>query len=132
VVRAARGADLPVLISFTVETDGSVPDGTTLAASIARVDEEAAPDGFAVNCAHPTHVAPAFDGGAWQERIVGIRPNASTQSHAELDASEELDPGDLRLLRSSLDGLRPGLPNLSVVGGCCGTDATHVAALWGV
>ena len=132
VVRAARASGLPVLISFTVETDGLVPDGSTLAATIARVDAEAAPDAFGVNCAHPTHVAPALDGGAWQDRVVAVRPNASTQSHEELDAAEELDAGDQDLLRSSLDGLRPGLANLSVVGGCCGTDAAHVARLWGV
>jgi len=132
VTRAARDAGLPVMISFTVETDGLVPDGSTLAASIALVDAEAAPDCYGVNCAHPTHVAPAFDGGAWQDRIVGLRPNASTLSHEELDASEVLDPGDLGVLQSSLDRLRPQLKNLKVVGGCCGTDAKHVAALWGV
>jgi len=132
VVRAARAAGLPVMISFTVETDGLVPDGSALSAAIARVEAEAAPDWYGVNCAHPTHLAPALDGGAWQERIVGLRPNASTMSHEELDAMEVLDAGDLGLLRSSLDGLRAGLPNLRVVGGCCGTDATHVARLWGV
>ena len=30
------------------------------------------------------------------------------------------------------DALRARLPGLAVVGGCCGTDARHVAALWGV
>jgi S-methylmethionine-dependent homocysteine/selenocysteine methylase len=132
VVRAARSVDCPVAVSFTVETDGRLPDGTTLAAAIQQVDADAAPDWFAVNCAHPTHVAPAFDGGDWQARIAGVRPNASTLTHAELDAMEELDEGDLRLLTSSFDGLRSHLPGLAIVGGCCGTDARHVAALWGV
>ena len=61
-----------------------------------------------------------------------VNPNASTQTHEELDAAEELDAGDLDLLRSSYDELRPALPALRVVGGCCGTDTRHVAALWGV
>ncbi len=61
-----------------------------------------------------------------------MNPNASTLSHAELDAAEELDAGDLGLLTTSYDELRAKLPGLSVVGGCCGTDARHVAALWGV
>jgi homocysteine S-methyltransferase len=65
-------------------------------------------------------------------RIVQVNPNASTQTHAELDAAEELDVGDIELLSSSYDELRPLLPGLRVVGGCCGTDARHVAALWGV
>lgn len=132
IVRAAREAGIPVLIGFTVETDGRLPDGTSLSAAIGRVDDEAAPDGFIVNCAHPTHIAPALDGGEWLSRIVQVNPNASTQSHAELDEAEELDAGDLGLLATSYDALRPKLPSLKVVGGCCGTDARHVAALWKV
>ena len=132
IVRAARSAGVPVLVGFTVETDGRLPDGTTLADAVARVEEADAPDGFIVNCAHPTHIAPGLEPGDWLGRIVQVNPNASTQSHEELDAAEELDAGDLDLLRSSYDALRPALPNLRVVGGCCGTDASHVAALWGV
>jgi S-methylmethionine-dependent homocysteine/selenocysteine methylase len=133
IVRAARSAGVPVLVGFTVETDGRLPDGTLLRDAIAQVDAADAPDGFVVNCAHPTHIAPGLaDGGDWLSRIVQVNPNASTQSHAELDAAEELDTGDLGLLSRSYDELRPLLPGLRVVGGCCGTDARHVAALWGV
>ena len=131
VVRAARSAGLPVAVSFTVETDGRLPDGTPLGTAVERVDAVAAPDWFGINCAHPTHVARAFDGGIWQERIGGVRPNASTQTHEELDAMEELHEGDLDLLTSSFERLRSQLPNLAIVGGCCGTDARHVASLWG-
>lgn len=133
IVRASRAAGLPVAISFTVETDGRLPDGTSLADAIQRVDAEAAPDYFMVNCAHPTHIGNALTGdAAWRSRIFGVRANASSLSHEELDAATELDEGDPAELRTSLDALRPSLPNLHVVGGCCGTDARHVAALWGV
>jgi homocysteine S-methyltransferase len=133
VVRAARATGIPVLISFTVETDGRLPDGTTLRDAVAQVEATDAPDGFLLNCAHPTHIAPALEGGGdWLSRIVGVSPNASTRSHAELDEAEELDEGDLGLLTSSYDELRASLPSLRLVGGCCGTDARHVAALWGV
>lgn len=132
VVRAARAAGVPVLISFTVETDGRLPDGSTLGEAVGRVDATDAPDGFLVNCAHPTHIAPGLADGDWLGRIIGINPNASTLSHAELDEAEELDAGDLDLLASSYDALRARLPSLALVGGCCGTDARHVAALWGV
>jgi S-methylmethionine-dependent homocysteine/selenocysteine methylase len=132
VVRAARDVGVPVGISFTVETDGRLPDGTTLADAVGRVDAAAAPDWFGVNCAHPTHVTPGLDGGGWQSRISTVRPNASTMTHEELDAMEVLDEGDLDHLTGSLDGLRADLPRLTTVGGCCGTDARHVRALWGV
>ena len=132
VVKACRAAGVPVAISFTVETDGRLPDGSTLREAIELVDAEAAPDWFGVNCAHPTHIVEAFDGGEWQSRIAELRPNASTLTHEELDAMEVLDTGDVGLLTSSLDSLRPHLPKLAIVGGCCGTDSSHVAALWGV
>ena len=132
IARAARAAGVPVLVGFTVETDGRLPDGTTLADAIARVDAADAPDGYVVNCAHPIHIAPGLAEGDWRARIVQVNPNASTQTHEELDAAEELDTGDLELLRTSYDALRPSLPSLRVVGGCCGTAASHVAALWGV
>ncbi len=132
VARAARRAGLPVLVGFTVETDGRLPDGTSLREAVARLDEEEAPDGFIVNCAHPTHILPGLEDGEWLSRIVQVNPNASTLSHAELDEAEELDRGDLELLASSYDALRAKLPNLAIVGGCCGTDASHVAALCGV
>lgn len=132
VVRAAREVGVPVGVSFTVETDGRLPDGTTLRAAVEQCDETAAADWYGVNCAHPTHVVPALDGGAWQERLTCLRPNASTLTHAELDVMEELDEGDRDLLRSSTSDLLAQLPSVTTLGGCCGTDVSHVAALWGV
>jgi S-methylmethionine-dependent homocysteine/selenocysteine methylase len=129
---------LPAAVGFTVETDGRLPDGTMLRDAIARVDAEEAPDYFIVNCAHPTHVAPALEGDgdpddrAWLGRIQGLRPNASRMSHAELDEASELDEGNPGELATGVDTLRAKLPYLRIVGGCCGTDSRHVAALWGV
>jgi S-methylmethionine-dependent homocysteine/selenocysteine methylase len=133
IVRAARAAGIPVAVSFTVEQNGVLPDGTPLSAAIAEVDAEGGPDYFMVNCAHPTHIAPGLaDVGDWRSRIVGLRANASTRSHEELDAATELDEGDPVELARAQDGLRRYLPNLTLIGGCCGTDARHVAAMWGV
>ena len=129
IARASREVGATVLIGFTVETDGRLPDGTALGEAVARVDDAESPDGFIVNCAHPTHIAPGFEGGEWLTRIVKLSPNASTLSHAELDEATELDAGDLTVLRSSFDGLREQLPNLAVIGGCCGTGPEHIEAL---
>ncbi|MEP7162001.1 MAG: homocysteine S-methyltransferase family protein [Dermatophilaceae bacterium] len=134
IATVAREVGVPVAISFTVETDGRLPDGSTLAAAIETVDQHCPPDWFLVNCAHPDHLAYAFatDAGSWLTRIGGVRVNASTLSHAELDEATELDDGDPVQLATATDQLRPALPNLAIVGGCCGTDARHVAAQWGV
>ena len=131
IAQAAADVDLPVVVGFTVETDGRLPDGSTLAAAIAAVDAAAAPAYFLINCAHPTHIAHALDDAAWQQRIGGLRVNASTMSHAELDAAEELDDGDPVQLAADQRPLLAAFPNIEVLGGCCGTDVRHVAEMWG-
>jgi S-methylmethionine-dependent homocysteine/selenocysteine methylase len=129
IVRAARGAGIPAVVSFTVETDGRLPSGQPLAEAIEQVDSET--DGaaayFMVNCAHPTHFEHVLEPGSPPlERIRGLRANASTMSHAELDEAEELDEGDPVDLARRYSELRRRLPNLNVVGGCCGTDHRHI------
>ena len=132
IVTAARDVGLPIAVSFTVETDGRLAGGGSLGAAIEEVDAAGGPDWFLVNCAHPTHVARGLeDDGPW-DRIAGLRPNASQMSHAELDEAEELDEGDPAELQASVAAMVSRLPGLRILGGCCGTDARHVAALWGV
>jgi S-methylmethionine-dependent homocysteine/selenocysteine methylase len=130
VVLAACDVGLPVAVSFTVETDGRLPDGHSLRAAVLAVDAVAAPDYFLVNCAHPEHVIRGLEPGAWRERVRGTRVNASRLNHTELDAAEELDEGDPEALAEAQRGLTAALPALTVLGGCCGTDARHVRALW--
>jgi S-methylmethionine-dependent homocysteine/selenocysteine methylase len=131
VVRAATGYGMPVAISFTLETDGRLPSGETLRDAITQVDDAtgAAPAYYMINCAHPSHFADVLSGGPWVDRIRGLRANASVLSHAELDEADALDEGDPRDLAARYAALRERLPRLSVLGGCCGTDLRHVAAI---
>jgi homocysteine S-methyltransferase len=131
VAHAAAEHGLPSVISFTVETDGRLPTGQPLSEAVDQVDAEtgAAPAYFMVNCAHPTHFEEALDADVCRTRIRGVRANASKMSHAELDAAEELDAGDPDELADGYERLRARLPNLAVLGGCCGTDHRHVAAV---
>ena len=132
IVRAATDAGMPVIISFTVETDGRLPDRTALAEAIEAVDEatNGAAETFMVNCAHPTHFESVLaGGGSWRDRIRGVRANASPMSHAELDDAKELDAGDPTDLAERYLQLRDHLPELTILGGCCGTDARHIAAI---
>ena len=132
IVRAANEVGIPVAISFTVETDGRLPDGTSLRAAVEQVDTEGAVLYFGVNCAHPTHIRSGLEPGEWLFRIGSVLPNASAKSHAELDEAAELDEGDPAALAADMSALRRELPAVSVVGGCCGTDVRHVAAMWNV
>ena len=129
---AVRRTRRPCVVSFTVETDGRLPGGETIGEAIMAVDEASAgyPAYYMINCAHPSHFAAELEnGGTWRERIRGIRANASCKSHAELDASETLDAGDRGELAGWFRRLRDALPHLNVLGGCCGTDPSHIAAI---
>ncbi len=130
IARAALKAGAPVAVSFTVETDGRLVTGQTLGDAIAET--EAATGGgvawFGVNCAHPDHFRDVL-AGDWLDRIRMVRANASRKSHAELDNSTELDPGDAIELARDYRALFEVLPSLRILGGCCGTDAHHVAAI---
>lgn len=132
VTRAARAAGMPVAISFTVETDGRLPNGRPLGEAIEEVDAatSGAPAYYMINCAHPTHFADVLAPEApWTRRIRGLRANASAKSHAELDRATELDAGDPADLARRHRALADRLPDLAVLGGCCGTDRRHVAAI---
>ena len=129
IARAARRVGMPVVISFTVETDGRLPTGDTLQAAIEQVDAatEAYPAYYMINCAHPTHFESVLAGNEpWAQRIRGLRANASRQSHAELNESPTLDVGDPTELGREYAALKRRLPRLCVMGGCCGTDHRHV------
>ena len=132
VALAARAARLPVVVSFTLETDGRLPSGDTLQAAIERTDAATGnyPAHYMINCAHPTHFEFVLESGApWTERVRGLRANASKRSHAQLDEAPDLDAGNPVELGGEYRQLRPLLPRLAVVGGCCGTDDRHVEAI---
>lgn len=131
IVRAANEMSMPVVISFTVETDGSLPSGQSLGEAIAEVDRDTDRGAayFMINCAHPTHIAPILAApGPW-DRVRGLRANASRMSHEELDNATELDRGDELDLAEGYVELARLLPNLAVAGGCCGTDIDHLDAI---
>ncbi|MND89432.1 bifunctional homocysteine S-methyltransferase/5,10-methylenetetrahydrofolate reductase protein [compost metagenome] len=132
IVRAARETGLPVVISFTVETNGRLANGMSLREAIEMTDDMTAngPAYYMVNCAHPVHFEQAFvDGDTWLHRIGGVRANASSKSHAELDEATEIDIGDPQELGRHYRSLRARYPSMCVLGGCCGTDHRHVAAI---
>jgi S-methylmethionine-dependent homocysteine/selenocysteine methylase len=132
IVLAAREVGVPVVISFTVETNGELPSGERLQDAIESIDHltDAYVSYYMINCAHPYHFNRVLNApGSWKLRIRGIRANASDKSHAELDVSTTLDPGDKHLLAEEYGALNQVLPAMQVIGGCCGTDHTHLDAI---
>ncbi len=134
IVQAAQEIDMPVVIAFTLETDGRLPSGQPLGEAIAEVDAAtgSGPIYYMINCAHPDHFRDVLDTtAAWTGRIGGLRSNASRMSHAELDEAEVLDDGDPVELGQLSAELLTLLPNIRVIGGCCGTDHRHVGCIAG-
>jgi S-methylmethionine-dependent homocysteine/selenocysteine methylase len=129
---AAQSVGMPVVISFTVETDGKLPTGQTLKEAIEQVDAATnqAPAYYMINCAHPNHFAEVLTvDEMWVDRIRGIRANSSTRSHAELNEAPDLDEGNPVELGNQYRELRNQLPHLNVLGGCCGTDDRHIESI---
>lgn len=129
VIEASRSVGIPVVVSFTVETDGRLPNGDDYLQTVEKVDKLT--DGyvsyFMINCAHPTHFSHIFESDSPViKRIAGIRANASCKSHEELDNSTTLDIGNPHELGEQIVELRRRNPNLKVLGGCCGTDIRHI------
>lgn len=126
VVRAAGIAGIPAVVSFTVGADGRLADGSTVAEAIREVDEAtgAAALGFAVNCAHPDEVAAGLGGGEPElSRLLGFRLNAA---RAEAEDGGGDAPEAFAAAFARLAALAPAA---ELYGGCCGTDAPHIAAL---
>lgn len=129
ILHSSQSAGLPVVISFTVETDGRLPSGNTLKEAVEGVDQatDSAPEYYMINCAHPTHFAGELvPDEKWVKRIRGIRANASTKSHAELDEAEQLDDGNPVELGQQYKNLIASCEQINIFGGCCGTDHRHI------
>ena len=130
-VKAARKVGLPLVVSFTVETDGTLPTGQSIEDAIREVDAATGqyPAYYMINCAHPDHFDDALRDAPWTRRIRGIRANASRRSHAELDEASELDAGNPHELATQYLAFAKRMPWLNVFGGCCGSDLRHVTQI---
>lgn len=128
ITRAAQSLNIPVAISFSLETDGKLLNGGSLKDAIISIDNatDNGPAYFMINCAHPTHFESMLKDAPWTRRIHGIRANASSKSHPELWQSDRLEDGDPVELGTQNGQLAQKFKHLNVFGGCCGTDHRHV------
>lgn len=129
IVRAGGGMGLPIVISFTLETDGRLPTGERLQEAIEAVDSatDNAAAYYMVNCAHPSYFGAVLaTSEPWVKRLRGVRANASELSHVELNESPTLDEGNPRELGRQYAEMLRLHPQINVLGGCCGTDHRHI------
>lgn len=129
--RAAKAADMPVVVSFFVARGGKLKGGETLEEAIAKVDAatDAAPAYYMVNCTHPTEFEPGLTEGDWTKRLGGFMPNAVAMETLDLCKLGHLEDGDPEELGGQMANLAARFSHINVWGGCCGTDSRHIGQI---
>ena len=143
IARAMQTTGLPYVISFVIGRDGCILDGHSLSEAIDLIDSgvSRSPLGYMVNCAHPDFLSAetlpgrgdcrsGVEPGSETAGLIGFLANASSLSHAELEASETVKVGDLAHWGRAMMRLNREF-GVQVLGGCCGTDARHLRLLAG-
>lgn len=130
--RAIDEIGLPYIISFTIQQDGKLIDGTTIADAIRYIDGITTnkPVCYMTNCVHPSIVYKALlqpfnRNEIVRERFRGIQANTSPLSYAELDGAEDLHCSEPEDFGSEMIKLQ-SIADIKIWGGCCGTDCRHV------
>ena len=131
VIRASVALDMPVAVSFTLTTEGVLLSGMTLQDAIEQTDAQTDNGAayFTVNCAHPTEIEPALQGGDWGKRLLGFMPNAVSLEKGQLCSLGHIEDGDPVELGQQMGSFAKRFPHMRVWGGCCGTDARHIGEI---
>lgn len=126
---------LPYIISYVLRPTGTLLDGTPLSQAIETIDNMVArpPAGYAINCVYPTIFQTGLQRSGIEEkgltgRVLGLQANASTKSPEELAQLTELDSADPQTLAADIFSAGKAWGAV-MLGGCCGTDERHIAAL---
>ena len=124
--RLAAGADLPIFVQVTVETTGTLLVGSDIAAAACAIQAMDV-DLLGLNCATgPQEMAEHV---RWLSEnwpgLISVQPNAGLPELVDGQTHYPLGPGELaewveRFVEE--DGV-------NIIGGCCGTDETHIGAL---
>jgi homocysteine S-methyltransferase len=133
--QAMAETGIPYLLSFVVRPTGTLLDGTPLHQAIAQIDAAVHPSPLAymVNCVHPDVFAQAFTqvqhtAAETSARILGLQANTSAKPPEELDGADALQGQDPARFADAMLRLHKRL-GVRALGGCCGTDDRHIAAL---
>ena len=123
---------IPYIISFTIQRNGCLIDGTSISSAISRIDEmtEHKPLCYMTNCVHPRIVAEALSQSfnrteLVKTRFLGLQANTSDLPYDELDRAALLHTSSPAALADAMMEVREIQP-LRIFGGCCGTDGRHL------
>ena len=127
IARAMERTEAPYIISFVIDREGRVLDGTSLINAFGTIDEATtrSPIGYMVNCAHPTFLGAAEQPRELFERLIGYQANASSLDHSALEVSDRLEADDVSEWGEGMIGLNRDY-GVIILGGCCGTGDEHL------
>lgn len=131
IARAAKAADMPVVISLFVKQGGRLSGGETVEEAITKVDAATGnvPAYYMINCTHPTEFEPALTADDWNRRLGGFMPNAVAMETLDLCKLGHLEDGNPEELGGQMADLARRFPHIHVWGGCCGTDGRHIGQI---
>lgn len=130
IARALAKSGIPAIISFVIDREGRVLDGTPLLDGITAIDNSltTVPLGYMVNCVYPTFICAERQPSALFKRLIGIQANSSSLDHTELDGASVLHQDDLQHWGENMLRLNNEF-GVKILGGCCGTDNTYLQYL---
>jgi len=127
IARAMAKTNLPYIISFVVNRQGYLLDGTNLINAIEKIDsiKQKQPTGYMVNCSYPTFICAEKQPKSLFKRLIGCQANASSLDHSELDESTELKTENIAEWGNEMVKLNQ-IHGIKILGGCCGTRKEHL------
>jgi homocysteine S-methyltransferase len=133
--RALSATGRPYLLGFVLRPSGTLLDGTWLADAVEQIDDavDPAPTCYLGACVHPVHFERAMDVAVRARpkvgtRVLGLYGNGSRRTPEELDGSDRLDTDDPETFAEAINIVRLRFGS-RFLGGCCGTDERHLAAI---
>lgn len=127
IAKAMSNTGIPYVISFVINRDGYVLDGTDLYTAITIIDSSTRnlPIGFMVNCSYPTFLHASEQPNGVFNRLIGYHANASSLDHCDLDGAEVLHAEDVSKWGAEMLRLNRNF-GVRLLGGCCGTGVEQL------
>jgi S-methylmethionine-dependent homocysteine/selenocysteine methylase len=124
---AMSSTDQPYIISFVINREGKVLDGTDLGSAFDRIDSATRnpPLGYMINCSYPTFLHVATAPAAVFRRLIGFQANGSSLNHQDLEGAQMLQAEDVSDWGREMLKLNETY-GIQILGGCCGTGVEHL------
>ena len=124
---AMERTDIPYIISFVINRNGCILDGTSLEQAFGEIDAACniSPIGYMIGCSYPSFLNAQEQPDTVLSRLIAFKANASSLDHSDLDEAEELHSDDISDWGERMVELNKRF-GVKILGGCCGTRLEHL------